>query len=150
MATGRLRLDDYRQLMVIRIVFAGAPTMYLLVIYMITKNGVLEVKPQPLVTYAFLALALLAVPAIPIVTRIWLSFQKRMIGSGDVRERASSLCIIRLSIAEACFVLGAAAFLLTFDYKLLYYFYPIGIVAMIMVWPTRERFDALVAQLEEK
>ncbi len=58
--------------------------------------------------------------------------------------------IVRMAMVESVFIFGLAYFFIAGDFNAMFYFYAIGAIGVVMHWPTRERFDAVAAQLEAK
>lgn len=145
MAGNAVALDKYRSIMHLRYVcLVSAPLLCLQVVYLSQKRPV-QVISQPMLTFGLLA---------PLPARVML--KQRLLrslwqkGTGrDARSAVGTIYIIWMAMPESCYTFGLIAYFVTYDYQQLYYFYPIGMVASIIVWPTRERFDALVGQLEE-
>jgi hypothetical protein len=135
------------QLFAVLIVFA-APIAYLGIVYVMQQKP-MPTRPVPMLSSAALTVALLQIPMIFVVRRLVIAALRKGTDRTRIQDKALQLHSIGLVQAEFCFVLGLFAYMVTRDYQLLYYFYPVGMVASILVWPTRERFDAIVSQLEE-
>ncbi len=57
---------------------------------------------------------------------------------------------IRIAMVESVFIFGLAYFFISGNFNSIFYFHGIGAIGVVMSWPTRERFDAVAAQLEAK
>lgn len=150
MARNSLTIDKYRGIMSLRYhLLISVPLLYLYFVYVMQRRPA-PVNSRPVLTYLLIALALGLLPTIVMVKQRMLSSLRRTGSGRNARASIGTFYILWMALAEVCYLLGLVAYLVTRDHQQLYYFYPIGIIASIIVWPTRERFDALVAQLEEK
>ena len=60
-----------------------------------------------------------------------------------------SLVLVRLALAASCYVMALVVFLITHDILQMLFFYPIGIIWTVILWPRpsgRERFMARLSQ----
>ncbi len=100
--------------------------------------------------YILLVLALVLPLLSPVIEKIQKAGLKN---KNDVEMTRAQLyhllSIPRMALVEATYAFGLAIYLLSSDLELMFWFYPIGIIWTLILWPRRKRFERFMAEGEQ-
>lgn len=151
MAAPDTREKQYRVVQVLAYaILIAAPILYLIVAYLLESSGPIPDVPRQTILYILLGIAVLQVAGVmPLVTKSMMRSARshRRDASGRAAT-ALMVTLIRMVFIETVFLFGLIYFVLTRDFTSMLYFYAIGLLAVVLYWPTRERFDDLATTLE--
>jgi F0F1-type ATP synthase membrane subunit c/vacuolar-type H+-ATPase subunit K len=125
-----------------------APAAYLVVAFIIDPANLGDGGFNEFVLYILLIVAA-AQPAVV------LAVQKTIQGAprSDVTENLSEVVgsyftqsLLRLAIVEAVYIYGLVIFLISGQLGYMLYFYPIGVVWTLILWPRRSAFEKLIVE----
>jgi hypothetical protein len=127
------------------------PVIYLVIVYVVSKDRVPAAHPVEQFVYLLLAVALLLALAIPVVEKkVSTAYAVNRPANMSVVETAQAIVIIKLALIESTYMYGLVIFFINGVATHLPYFYALGILYSIVYWPSKTRFTELVRKLEAK
>ncbi len=124
------------------------PAAYVVVAIMIVTKQHRMVQPNPLLLYGLLAFSVLDIALVPIVERFQVSAWRKTSPRNPLPMQIQTITTTKMALMESHYLFGLVVLLATGDYRPMYYFYALGILASILYWPTRARLDQLASKLE--
>jgi hypothetical protein len=130
------------------ILLVAAPLIYLVVTQFVDIPD-REVGGETYLMFYILLLVAIIEPAFsPLVERFQLAAYRR----GNIKTTPGALyqtvSIIKFALVEAIYIYGMMIFFMTGDINLVFYFYPIGMIWTLVVWPRRSKFEEFIEKAQ--
>ena len=141
----------YVQILVISFaMLVVAPVLYALIAVMLDPEQFAGTGFSEFVLYILLILAIAQPGIVPFIQRLQ---QSRVDGEGATGSATGlfqTRTIVRLAMVEAIYIYGLVVFLISGQLAYLWYFYPIGIVWTIVLWPRRSSYERFVRERKNR
>lgn len=127
----------------------AAPPIYLMIASIVTAGEAVAREADHFLLYMLLVVSMVQ-PAISfLIARYKLGgISRESMTASSGSALFTSISIVKMALVEAIYVYGFVVFLLSADMVNMLYFYPIGIVWTVVLWPRRKAHDEFVRQFE--
>ncbi len=123
------------------------PPLYIIIATLVETDG-MAADQTDLTVYILLALGILDPLLVPVIERFQVkSFRSsQRTATMTPSQFFTSLTVVRLAFANATFVYGMVVYLLSGSIEKMLWFYPVGIIWLIILWPRRAKFEKFVQE----
>lgn len=146
------------------VLFVMAPIIYLVIALSLNMEPIADSQAN-LIMYILLIIAIVYPFILPVLERSQIKAYHRNRRSGSDlaaqnnifmntknHSSASALAmtfnIIKFSLVESSFIFGLVIYFISGDMNKMLYFYPIGYIWTIIIFPTKGRFQAFIDKVE--
>lgn len=130
------------------IILVACPIIYLIVTQFVQVPDREVGGETYLMFYILLIIGILEPAFSPLVERFQLAAYKR----GNIKTTPGALfqtvSVIKFALVEAIYIYGMVMFFMTGDVNLTLYFYPIGMIWTIVIWPRRSKFEDFIQKAQ--
>ena len=127
----------------------AAPPIYLLIASVIRVEGATARVTDLFLLYLLLVISIVQ-PAIGfLIARYKLSGMRReLLTAASGSALFMSISLVKMALVEAIYVYSFIVFLLSEDIVNMLYFYPVGVVWSVVLWPRKKVHDEFIRQFE--
>lgn len=125
-----------------------APVVYILIANVVPAPETAEPNFADLMFYILLIMSAVQPMILPFLEKSNLKVYMNQISKPAPIQFFKTISIIKAAFVESIFIYGLVVYFISGDINRMYYFYPIGIIWVTIIFPTKSRCEAFLEKVE--